>query len=235
MMRGCLTILVLAAAFVIGAIWFGGPPLAGTVIEASLTGSGLTADELDVNVSSDPPLGLVTGRVDRVSIHATGVGWGGIEADSMDLDLVGVDLFGRTAASADGTFEGVGVEAPGGGPPILAAVDVSGPADAAATTVTIDRPTVERLALAAFEAEFNTRPEAVALVAPDEVRVTVGGRELPAHLEISEDGAIVAKSALGTVSIMDARASLPLVLTGLRLGDDGLVLNGTLDVTSLLR
>src|SRR5919112_3846543 len=113
-MRGCLTILVLAAAFVVGAIWFGGPPLAGTVVEASLTGAGLTADELDVTVSSDPPLGLVTGRADRVSIHATGVGWGSIEAESMDLDLIGVDLFGRTATSADGTFDGVAVEAPGG-------------------------------------------------------------------------------------------------------------------------
>lgn len=233
-MRGCLTVLVLAAAFLVGGIWFGGPPLAGTVVEASLTGAGLTADDLDVTVSSDPPLGLVTGRADRVAIHASGVAWGGIEAESMDLDLTGVDLFARTATAADGRFDGVEVPGPGGGAPILASVELSGPADAAPTTVRVDRPTVERVALAAFEAEFDVRPDAVSLAAPDEVRVTVGGRELAAHLEIAADGAVVARSALGTVSIMDARSSLPLVLTGLSLGPDGLVLNGSLDVASLL-
>ena len=37
-MRGCLSVIVIAALFIFGAIWFGGPPLAGTVVQAMRAG-----------------------------------------------------------------------------------------------------------------------------------------------------------------------------------------------------
>ena len=106
-MRGCLSVLIIAAAFLVGVVWFGGVPLAETVVEASLTASAFEADELDVTVGADPPLQLALGRADRVEIEATGVRWEDLRAGSMSMRLDGVDLLARTATTADGEFRDV--------------------------------------------------------------------------------------------------------------------------------
>lgn len=233
-MRGCLSILILAAAFVLGAIWFGGPPLAGTVLEATLSGTGFVADELDVDVQASPPLRLVLGRADRVTIHARGVHWNGLDAASMDLAMDEVDLFGRTAGRADGRLVDVELAGPDGNP-VLVSIDIAGPSEAAATTVRVDRATVERVAKAAFEAEFGIKADAVELVAPDQVRLTVAGVPVIGRLEVFQDGGLAATSQLGSVTLVAPDPNLPLTLTGLTVDETGLTLRGTLEVTSLIR
>lgn len=234
-MRGCLSVLVLAALFVLGALWFGGPPIASTVLEATLTSSGFAADELDVTVETSPPLSLVVGRADRVTIHARGVRWNGLEAASMALEMDDVDLFARSAGHTDGSFDGVEF-AGADGEPVLVSIDVTGPADAAATTVHVDRQTVERIAKAAFEAEFGIKADAVALVAPDAVRLTVAGQSVSGRLEVFGDGGLAVSSPLGpSLTLVAPDPGLPLALTGLSVVDGGLLLIGTLEVSSLIR
>jgi len=232
--RGCLSVLIIAAVFLVGIVWFGGVPLAETVVEASLTSSAFEADELDVTVHADPPLELALGRADRVEIEATGVRWEDLRAGSMTLRLDGVDLLGRTATTADGQFRDVEL-AVAGGEPALVGIAIHGPANGARTTIEIDRPTVNRMALAAFEETFGTRPDSAELVAPNGVRVGIGGRELNGTLRVDVDGALVVSSGLGTIRLVEPDPSLPLRLTSVSIVDGGLALTGTLDVSALLR
>ena len=51
-MRGCLSVIVIAGAFVAGVIWQAGPPVASGVVTMALQGSGLSADRLDVKVTA---------------------------------------------------------------------------------------------------------------------------------------------------------------------------------------
>jgi hypothetical protein len=234
-MRGCLSVLFLAALFALGALWFGGPPIASTVLEATLTGSGFAADDLDVTVETSPPLRLIVGRADRVTIHARGVRWNGLEAESMDLEMDDVDLFARSAGHVDGTFDGVELAGPGGAP-VIVSIELNGPADAAATTIHVDRQTVERIAKAAFEAEFGIKADSVELVAPDEVRLTVAGLPVSGRLEVFGAGGLAVSSPLGpSLTLVAPDPSLPLTLTGLSAVDGGLVLTGTFEVSSLIR
>jgi hypothetical protein len=232
--RGCLSVLIIAAAFLVGVVWFGGVPLAETVVEASLTASAFDADELDVTVRADPPLQLALGRADRVEIEATGVRWEDLRAQAMSMRLDGVDLLARTATTADGEFRDVEL-AVAGGDPALVGIAISGPADGADTTIDIDGPTVSRMALAAFEDQFGTRPDSAALVAPNLVQVTLGDRQLSGRLVLEADGALVVETGLGKVRLVEPDPALPLRLTAVSIVNGGLELTGTLDVSALLR
>ena len=233
-MRGCLSVLIIAAAFLVGIVWFGGVPLAETVVEASLTTSAFEADELDVTVHADPPLELALGRADRVEIEATGVRWEDLRAGSMSMRLDGVDLLARTATTADGEFRDVEL-AVAGGDPALVGIGISGPADGARTTIDIDGLTVNQMALNAFEDTIGTRPDSAELVAPNQVRVTVAGRQLSGTLVVEADGALVVETGLGKVRLVEPDPSIPLRLTAVSVVDGGLELTGTLDVSALLR
>lgn len=233
-MRGCLSVLMIGGLFLVAIVWFGGPPLAETVVEASLTGTGFEADELDVTVRADPPLALALGRADQVEIEATGVRWMNLRAGSMTLRLDGVDLLERTATTADGQFDDVELDV-AGGVPALVAITVAGPADGARTTVAIDGPTVSRIALAAFEQEFGTRPDSAELVAPDVIRIRGGGAELSGRLLVAGDGALTVVSGLGTLRLVEPAASTPFTLSGASATAGGLELTGTMDIDSLLR
>ena len=180
-MRGCLSVIVLALVFLTGAIWFGGPPIASAVVKATLTGTGFTSDTLEVEVTSDPPLKLAVGRADRVTIQATGVHWNDVRLATLSLRLGSVDLIARTAGTADGSLDGVQFSGPGG-KPILADVVLSGAADSARTTITVDATSVSAAAVEAFAASFGLRPSAATLAAPDVIRVTLGGMSISGHL-----------------------------------------------------
>ena len=234
-MRGCLSVLIIAAAFLVTATWFGGPPLAETVVDASLTSSGFTSDDLDVTVSADPPLRLALGQANSVEIAATGVRWHDLRAGSMTMRLDGVDLLARSATTATGRFEDVEL-AVAGGDPALARITIAGPARGARTTIDIERAAVNRLAGAAFERQFGTRPDSVDLIAPDVISVRLGGNVLRGTLSVATDGALVVQSAIGTARLLEPDGSLPIQLTGVSVGAaGGLEMTGTIDLQSLLR
>jgi hypothetical protein len=232
--RGCLFVLVVAGAFLVGIVWFGGPPIAGAVIEANLAGSGFRADRLAVAVAADPPLTLAVGRADRVTIDADGVRWNGLVAGSMSLVLGGMDLIGRTAATVEGRFDDVDLGGVGG-PPLVAMIEIEGPASAAETTIRLAGTSVAAAAIAAFTSVLGVGPDSAELRPPNIIRLAAAGLTLDAELELSSDGAIVAVSSLGTVRVFQPDPAIPVRLTGLSVADGRLVLIGTLDVAALLR
>ena len=232
-MRGCLTILLLAAAFLVGGLWFGGPPLAGAVVQASLTGSGFRADDLRIVVSADPPLKLALGRADRVAIDATGVHWNSVAAGSLSLVLGQVDLVGRTAATASGTIDRVELTGSDAAP-VFVRIALSGPAQAAPTTISVEKATIEGMARAGFRRAFKIDPDVVELIAPNLLRVGVAGKTLTGRLAIDQAGALVAASDLGTIRLVEPNPSIPLKLTSVSVEAAGLELLGTLDVAALI-
>lgn len=233
-MRGCLSVIVLAAIFIGVAGWFGGPTIAGTLVSSGLAASGLDARRTDVRVEADPPIIVATGKADRIFVEADDVDWNGLRARSLDLTLEGVDLLGRRAATVDGRM--LGVELPNIEPPgSLASVAIHGPADSATTTITIDGDTVEAMAMAAFEAKLGVQPDSASLEAPDVIRVRAGPLEIAGSMEIAPDGSVQVDTPLGTVAVVESSESLPLTLTDVAVKDGSLVLTGTLDVNDLLR
>jgi hypothetical protein len=233
-MRGCLFILLAGMAVLVGVVWFVGPPLAGAAVEATLTSGGLDADEMDVLVESEPPLRLAIGQADRVTIEAAGVEWNNVRAGTMTVELRDVDLVNRTVRTADGRLDDVELEQTDDeGDPLFFAVVFSGPSDEAVTAVSIDRRTAERLAIAAFEAELDVRPDGASLVAPDTIRFTSGDQVVSGRLEVTAAGELQATTPLGIVTVVES-VGLPLELTDVSVGPSGLELTGTLDVSSLL-
>jgi hypothetical protein len=232
--RGCLSVMVLGGAFLAGLVWFAGPPVASGVVTLALQGSGLAADRLDVQVTADPPLELAVGRADRVAIQATVASWRGVRLASLDLKLDAVDLLARTAASAEGRLERVELDA-AGGQTVVADVEIAGAADAAATTVRIGAANVEAVTIDAFEAHFGARPSSARLVAPNTVRVDLGGLTVDSRLSIGSKGSVVATARGDTIVLFTPNTALPLHLTKLAVTSVGLELRGTLDVGALLR
>ena len=224
-MRGCLSVLILAAVFALGVTWFGGPPLAATVVQTSLTASGLQADDLEVAVSAAPPFKLVVGQADEVAISGTDVRWNDLEAETLHLKLMAVDLLARTAVSAEGSLEGVDLAEPGA-ESALATVTFAGPAEAAEMIVRLDAATVQRLASAAFERELGVQPEGLELVGPNIVRFRTPLGPLDGTLEIEDDGALGVRYSLGTVRVVDAIPMPAIRLTGVEVTDGGLELTG---------
>jgi hypothetical protein len=233
-MRGCLSVLVLAALFIGVAAWFGGPTIAGALVTSGLAASGLDARRTDVRVEADPPIAVATGRADRVVVVADDVDWNGLEARSLDLTLEDVDLLGRRAATVEGRM--IGVELPNVEPAgSLATVRIEGPADGATTTVTIDGGTFEAMAMAAFEERLGVEPDSATLEEPDVIRVRAGPVELAGSMEVAPDGSIEVDTPLGTVTVVGSNDSLPLTLTDVGVDNGALVLTGTFDLNDLLR
>jgi hypothetical protein len=233
-MRGCLFVLLTGLALLVGVIWFAGPPIAGLGVEATLVSSGLDAEEIDVRVEADPPLRLAIGRADRIRIEATGVVWNEVRAGELTVELRDVDLIARTVRTAEGRLDDVELEQIGeDGKPLLIRVVFSGSGDRADTTVSIDRRTAERLAIATFEAEIGNRPDDVALVSPDTIQFTVAGQAVRGQLEVTAGGNLRATTPLGSVTILES-GGLPLDLTDVSVGSGGIELTGTFDVSSLI-
>jgi hypothetical protein len=233
-MRGCLSVLVLGAVFLAGLTWFAGPPVASGVVTKALQGSGLAADDLNVQVTADPPLELAVGRADQVAVHATTARWRGVRLASLDLTLDAVDLLGRTATSAEGRLDGVELDT-AGGQTVLADFEFEGSAEAATTTIRIGAANVEAVTIDAFEAHFGVRPSSARLVAPNTVRVVLGGLTIDSRLSIDPKGSVVATARGDSIVLFTPGAALPLHLTSLAVTSSGLELRGTLDVGALLR
>jgi hypothetical protein len=148
-MRGCLFILLLALAVLAGAAWFGAAPVASTVITSILEGSGYHAASSTVTVSADPPLRLVLGHADRVTIDGGDVTWRTFRAARLQLTLRDVDLFGRTAGSIEGTIDGAELQT-AEDPVPTADVTIEGTGSEAAATIRVSGATVDRLVKSGF-------------------------------------------------------------------------------------
>jgi hypothetical protein len=232
-MRGCLFVLVLAAAVVTAAAWFGAPPLASTVIASILDGSGYRATDSRITATASPPVRLLLGHADQVTIAGRDVTWRTFRAAAIDVTLDDVDLFGRTAGSITGTIDGAELRTADAVAP-TADVTIDGPGDGARATILITAATVDPLVRRGFEKATGTQATSVALIAPDTLRVAIGGSTIEGRLAIDESGGLVLVTRLGSTELFSFDPSFPIKLTAVRVHDSDLELAGTLNADGLL-
>ena len=233
-MRGCLFVLVLAAAILGVAAWFGAAPLADTVIASALDGSGFHAQTSTITATADPPVRLLLGHADKVTIDGTGVTWRTFQAARLQLTLGNVDLFGRSAGSIEGTIMGAVLRANDPGAPPTADVTLDGTGAAAQATIRVSGSAVDRLVRARFTSSFGVAVTSTSLVAPDTLRIDASGTTVEGRLRIDDSGALVLVTGLGTAEVFRFDASFPLRLTAVRVAGTDLELDGTLDADTLL-
>jgi hypothetical protein len=232
-MRGCLFVLIFAAAVVSVVAWFGAPVLASSVIAASLQNGGFHAATSTVSATSNPPPKLLLGRADRVEIRGTDVDFRTFHAAGLDLVLRDVDLLGRRAGAISGRIDGAQLTT-GEGATTSADVSVDGPADAAAARILVDAAAVDAAVKGALKAKFGVTATSTALVAPDVLRIAVRGASVQGRLVIDDSGAIALSTPLGSSVILRLDPSFPLALKSVHVVDGNLEVLATLDAQALL-
>jgi hypothetical protein len=231
--RGCLFVLVVAAAVLSGVAWFGAPILASSVISAALQNAGFHAGSSTVSATADPPPKLLLGRADRVEIVATDVGFREFHAASLDLILTDVDVTARTAGRIGGRIGGATLITSAGAP-TTADVDIDGPANAADASIVVDGATVSQVVKGTLKQKFGVTVSATELVAPDILRITIPGATVEGRLVIDAAGAIALSTPLGSSPILSLDPSFPLRLRSIQVEGGDLRVGAVLDATVLL-
>ena len=232
-MRGCVSVLVLAAVFAVAVAWFGAPPLAGAAIQLGLDAAGLEARQTSVRVESDPPIEILGGHADRVIIGADDAVLQGLDIGRLDLVLGDVDLVARSFGTLDGTLTDVRVHGPSGTAP-LTKIDVGGPADAADLVATMAGRDVERLATAAINDALGLPVGGATLSEPDVLRLTIAGQGIDGRLVVEPTGGIaLALPLAGTPRVPLFDSAVIEVASVTVLGIE-LILTGTLDAREAL-
>lgn len=234
-MRGCFFVLVLGVALIAGIAWFGSGPLVEAAIGAALGGSGYRAGTSTISATADPPPRLLLGHADEVSIAGSDVDWRALHAGNLSLTLDDVDLLGRSAATIRGSISDARIDDGRGGSAAATSIQLSGPADAATTTIVVDPAVVRATIVAAAARQFGVTIDDVQLVGPDRLELVTGLGTLEGRLIIDGTGALAFATRLGSVPILSIDPNLPLRLTDVAIVDRALQLQGVLDVETLLR
>jgi len=232
-MRGCLFVVVLAAAALAGLAWFGSPILASTLITSALENGGYHAASSTVTATSNPPPKLLLGRADRVEIAGTDVVFRTFHAASLDLVLTDVDIFGRTAGRISGRITRAEM-ATTAGETTSADIDIEGDAGAAAATIVVDHATVSRVVKATFQQKLGVTVSTVELIAPDKLRIAAPGATVEGQLIVDSSGAIAFSTSLGSSPILSLDPSFPIRLRSVRIEAGDLRIDAVLDAESLL-
>jgi hypothetical protein len=233
-MRGCLSVLLLAAVFVLGLAWFGGPALAGTVVERSMTAAGFVAADTSVSVTSEPPLELLTGHADRVVIKGRNATLRDIRAASLSLTLSNVDLVGRRFARVDGTLDNVSIDASDGTVINARSITVRGPADATTATIRLAEDVVKRLLTDGIRAQAGLGVGSVTLSPPNRIKFTAG-LSIDGRFDVGSDGSLGVVTSGGGSRFTLFEPPPQLRLTNASVVGTDLVLVGTISVAELIR
>jgi len=232
-MRGCLFVLVLAAAVLGTAAWFGSPIVASSLISGALQNAGYRAASSTVTATSSPPLKLVIGRADQVEIAGTDVAFRTFHAASADLVLTDVDVFNRSAGHISGRIAGAEMTTTAGDP-TGADIAIDGAAGAADAAIVVDAATVSRLVKATLLQKFGYAVTTAQLVAPDILRIAAPGVTVEGRLLVDSSGAIAFSTSLGSSPILSLDPSFPLQLRSVRIEAGNLRIDAVLDANALL-
>jgi hypothetical protein len=231
--RGCLFVLVLAAAVLSAAAWFGSPILASSVISGALDNAGYHAASSTVTATSDPPLKLLLGRADRVEIAGTDVDFRTFHAASLDVVVTDVDVLGRTAGRMSGRIDGAEMIT-SAGETTTADVTIDGVASGADASIVVDAATVVRVVKGTFQQKFGVAVSSVKLIAPDTLRISAPGATVEGQVLVDPDGAIAFSTSLGSSPILSLDPSFPLRFRSVRVDGGNLRIDAILDAESLL-
>jgi hypothetical protein len=233
-MRGCLSVLVLAAIFVVAGAWFGGQLLAAGIVRSALDASSFEGRNTTVQVVADPPIEVLLGRADEVRVGSDDASLEGLAAVRLDVTLSGIDLVGRTFDHLAGTLDDVTIRGEDGGRTRATTVALAGPPDDVEAIVRIAPSAVDDLVAAAIEREIGFSVGSVSLRAPDTLVFSAGPLEATGRLVVEADGSLFLAAELPgnpRIAILDAGA--PLVFDSVAIGED-LVLVGSLDLAEWL-
>ncbi|HEY7589422.1 MAG TPA: hypothetical protein VH723_00375 [Candidatus Limnocylindrales bacterium] len=235
-MRGCLGVLVLAAAFVAAAAWFGGPPVAGSLVEGAIVASGFESRTRTVVVLTDPPVEVVGGHADRIAIGADDASFEDIRAQRLDVTLFDVDLLRSTFGRIDGRLTGATMIAADGTTTAVESIGIIGPPSDVVVTVRVDGTVVDQLARGAVVRETGLAVDSVALEPPATIAFLAGPVRMDGLLAVDATGALTVALPLPGDPIVDVLApggSLALTAVSVDAGD--LVLIGRVDLEPYLR
>ncbi len=236
-MRGCLTWFFVLFAIILGATWVFAPAVVAGLVSAGLGTAGFESADKTVTVAADPPIELLTLRVDKVRVQATNATFSGLAIGSVDLTLGGVGLMGRQADSVDGTLTGVKVPTELGSAANLSSVGLSGPSSDLRAIVTLSLRDVQALASAAVQGQLgSTAATKVTLTAPDKVTVSASGLNVRGRLVVDKGGGLVLVTTSpagfsGPIDIFRPGPTQPLHLTGITLRANGATLTATVDAS----
>jgi hypothetical protein len=233
-MRGCLSVLFVAVGLVLVAAWFGGPTLAGAVVERSLDGAGFVAADRSVTVSSDPALEILAGHADRVTIRASKATLRDLTAARLVLTLSDVDLIAGRFSRIDGQLDDVLIRSGDGSSVRASSLTLRGPGGAATTTVRIDKAVVEALLGEAIRRQTGLSVSGLTLSEPDRIRFTAG-LTISGRFALGPDGSLVIAATSGDTRFTVFQPNPDLRLTSAAVSGGQLVLTGTTDLTKLLR
>jgi hypothetical protein len=231
--RGCLFVLVLAAAILSAAAWFGSPILASSVISGALDNAGYHAASSTVTATSDPPIKLLLGRADRVEIAGMDVAFRTFHAASLDLVVTDVDVLGRTAGRMSGRIDGAEMIT-SAGETTTADVTIDGVASGADASIVVDAATIVRVVKGTFQQKFGVAVSSVKLIAPDTLRISAPGATVEGQVLVDPDGAIAFSTSLGSSPILSLDPSFPLRFRSVRVDGGNLRIDAILDAESLL-
>jgi hypothetical protein len=234
-MRGCLTVILVAALAIFGLVWFKGPSVAATVIQVGLGAFGWSAETETVTVDANPPYIVLMGRADKVRIVATGVEVRGVRARAVTVTVGTVRLFDRTFATFSGRLTGAVVSDGSGNDLTVARIDLSGTGAALKVSLHLASGEVTNQVQRAIENASGATLSGITLSAPNVVVIALAGQTITAHLVIDSGRLVLrgAGDALGDPVLFDPSGS-GFKLTGVAMAGGEVVLTGTLDPGSLI-
>ena len=233
-MRSCLIQLLLTVAVIFALLWFALPFGASWLATNALGAVGFSGTDTTVEVKANLPPRILTGYADTIRLTSTQVGIGNLHAANIDLTLGGVALFDRTIRTVRGTLGGVRVPDPEGQPVTFETVNIDGDAKHAASTLTISNAEAGRVAVSQLKAHGISGT--VALVAPDKVIVTAGGKPQACRLRVISGALVLVPdgSALPTLTLIAAGDGNPFQFSSANVGAKSITLVATIDMQSLL-
>ncbi|HEY5488045.1 MAG TPA: hypothetical protein VIK06_10375 [Candidatus Limnocylindrales bacterium] len=233
-MRSCLIQLLVEVAILFALLWFGLPLGAGFLATSALNASGFTGTNTSVEVSSNPPPLLLTGKADAIRIRSDSVYVGDLRASSIDVTLHNVDLLSRKIETVDGTFSGVRLAVPTGQPLTVDQVDVHGTASLADATLAVPSQSVASLAVTMLAA--SSIKATVSLQEPNSVTIVVAGKKQSGTLAVSNGTLLLVPTAtsIPPVALIVPGTGNPFKLTSVAVHGQQVTLGGTIDVQSLL-
>jgi len=232
-MCSLLSVTGIAGAILALVAWFGGPTLAGSMIEASLQSAGFSGSNTTVEVTTDPPFDLLGGRADRVVIRSENATIDQLEADRLELVLLDADLGARGFSRVEGRLEGVTFRAADGTSIEAATVDVAGPPGDVEGVIRIDAAEVERVAAAEVQRQTGVALGSTTLEAPDLVVFSLFLLRVEGRFVVEPDGSLALAVNLPGSPRVALIADPAIRFESVQVTDGQLVLTGTLNLPAL--
>jgi hypothetical protein len=230
--RGCLASIVVFGAIVIGVLWFALPPIAGGLAVGALNNAGFHGTDTRVDVGAALPLRLLFLDADQVRIRSTNADIRNVHADSVDITLRDVSIGSRRFGFIEGSLTGVRVT-PDQGPAFEATeVAITGPAEGARVTISVDKASVRNIVSSALATSSGVTVTNVSLASPNRITVATQRGTISGRIGVTAAGDLVLlPSTGGSINLVGTGPDQPVRLQSVQVAGDGLEVAGIVRLT----